>query len=93
MNDTDRPGRLELFEQERPRLTGLAYRITASIADAEDVVQETWLRWSAANQESIINPAGWLMTVASRIALDRFARAAPAPRDLRGAVAPGPGHD
>ena len=72
MSQTDRPGRLELFERERPRLTGLAYRITASLADAEDVVQETWLRWSAVNQESIVNPAGWLTTVASRIALDRL---------------------
>ena len=72
MNPPERAAALELFEGERPRLTGLAYRITASIPDAEDVVQETWLRWSAADQESIVNPAGWLTTVASRLALDRL---------------------
>jgi RNA polymerase sigma-70 factor (ECF subfamily) len=72
VTSTADPGPLELFERERPRLTGLAYRITASIADAEDAVQEAWIRWAAADTNAIVNPAGWLTTVTSRTALDRL---------------------
>jgi RNA polymerase sigma-70 factor, ECF subfamily len=69
---TSTPGGLEQFEAERPRLTGLAYRITGSIADAEDVVQEAWIRWAAREPDGVDNPAGWLTTVTSRLALDRL---------------------
>jgi RNA polymerase sigma-70 factor (ECF subfamily) len=62
----------DLFDGERPRLTGLAYRITGSLADAEDVVQEAWIRWASRNADSVENPAGWLTTVTSRLALDRL---------------------
>jgi EmrB/QacA subfamily drug resistance transporter len=62
----------ETFEAERPRLLGLSYRLVAGRADAEDVVQEAWLRWSAADHGSIANPPGWLTTVTTRIALDRM---------------------
>jgi RNA polymerase sigma-70 factor (ECF subfamily) len=65
-------GGLDLFEGERPRLTGLAYRITGSLADAEDVVQEAWIRWAAREAGGVENPAGWLTTVTSRLALDRL---------------------
>jgi RNA polymerase sigma-70 factor, ECF subfamily len=63
-------GDLDTFQRERPRLTGLAYRITGSLADAEDVVQEAWMRWAAHDAASVDNPAGWLTTVTSRLALD-----------------------
>jgi RNA polymerase sigma-70 factor, ECF subfamily len=63
---------LDVFEAERPRLAGLAYRLLGSITDAEDVVQEAWIRWHAAEQASIENPAGWLTTVVSRLGLDRL---------------------
>jgi RNA polymerase sigma-70 factor, ECF subfamily len=66
------PGGLDTFEGERARLTGLAYRITGSLADAEDVVQEAWIRWAAQDAAEVHNPAGWLTTVASRLALDRL---------------------
>lgn len=62
----------ELFERERPRLTGLAYRLLGSLADAEDVVQDAWLRWAAADRAGIVNPAAWLTTVVSRRGLDRL---------------------
>jgi RNA polymerase sigma-70 factor (ECF subfamily) len=60
------------FEGERDRLVGLAYRITGSRADADDVVQEAWLRWDRSDQETVERPGAWLTTVTSRIALDRL---------------------
>lgn len=62
----------DVFASERSRLLGLAYRILGSLADAEDVVQEAWLRWSAADQTSVQRPAAWLTTVTTRLALDRL---------------------
>jgi len=59
-----------LFEHERPRLLGLAYRMVGTIADAEDVVQEAWLRWQAADAGAIERPEAWLTTVTTRLALD-----------------------
>jgi RNA polymerase sigma-70 factor, ECF subfamily len=62
-----------VFAAEQRRLTGIAYRITGSLADAEDVVQEAWLRFSKASaSETIERPAAWLTTVVARIALDHL---------------------
>jgi RNA polymerase sigma-70 factor, ECF subfamily len=62
-----------VFAAERPRLTGIAYRITGSLADAEDVVQETWLRFAKTRASEVIErPAAWLTTVVARIALDHL---------------------
>ena len=63
---------VERFEHERPRLVGLAYRLLGSLADAEDVVQEAWLRWQQTDRDAIEQPAAWLTTVTSRIGLDRL---------------------
>jgi RNA polymerase sigma-70 factor, ECF subfamily len=63
---------LDVFERERPRLTGLAYRLLGSVADADDVVQEAWLRWNGADRQSIDNVSGWLTTVVGRLGLDRL---------------------
>lgn len=60
------------FERERPRLLGLAYRILGTMSDAEDVVQDVWLRWERTDREVIQRPAAWLTTVTSRAALDRL---------------------
>src|SRR4051812_15771184 len=57
---------------ERRRLTNLGYRMLGSLAEAEDVVQETYARWyalPAERQQEIENPAAWLTTVASRVCL------------------------
>ena len=62
----------DLFSSERARLLGLAYRILGSVVDAEDVVQEAWLRWSATDRDAIQRPAAWLTTVTTRLALDRL---------------------
>ena len=58
------------FERERPRLAGLAYRMLGTWADAEDVVQDVWLRAQAA--DDIERPAAWLTTVTTRACLDRI---------------------
>jgi RNA polymerase sigma-70 factor (ECF subfamily) len=62
-----------VFAAERRRLTGIAYRILGSLADADDVMQEAWLRFSKAwESQTIERPAAWLTTVVSRIALDHL---------------------
>ena len=61
---------IEVFEAERPRLRALAYRMLGTPDDADDVLQETWIRWSSADRSVIERPAAWLTTVATRIALD-----------------------
>lgn len=72
MSPMSTPGDLQVFEEQRPRLIGLAYRTTGSVADAEDAVQEAWIRWAARDAGNVENPAGWLTTVTSRLALDRL---------------------
>ncbi|MEV7192589.1 RNA polymerase sigma factor SigJ [Streptomyces sp. NPDC093510] len=64
---------LNAIMNERRRLINLAYRLLGSLADAEDVVQETYVRWYAmtpAQQEAIVSPGAWLTKAASRICLD-----------------------
>jgi RNA polymerase sigma factor (sigma-70 family) len=58
------------FEDQRDRLRGVAYRLLGSHADAEDAVQEAWLRLSRQDAATIDNLAGWLTTVVGRISLD-----------------------
>ena len=64
------------FEAARPRIRGLAYRMLGSLADADDVAQDTWLRWQAAGGEHIVNTEAWLVTTATRLCLDRLRSAA-----------------
>src|SRR6266542_1912707 len=58
------------FEQERPRLRGVAYRMLGSVAEAEDALQEAWLRLSRADTRSVENLSGWLTTVVARVCLN-----------------------
>ncbi|MGA5757586.1 sigma-70 family RNA polymerase sigma factor [Nonomuraea bangladeshensis] len=60
----------EAFEAQRDRLRALAYRVLGSHADAEDVVQEAWVRLARQDEAAIGNLAGWLTTVVGRISLD-----------------------
>lgn len=60
----------DAFEQQRHRLLALAHRVLGSRSDAEDAVQEAWLRLSRQDAESIDNLAGWLTTVVGRICID-----------------------
>jgi RNA polymerase sigma-70 factor (ECF subfamily) len=70
----------DAFHALRPRLFGIAYRMLGVRADAEDVVQDTWLRWNAADRHSLQSAEAWLVTVATRIALDKL-RAAKVQRE------------
>ena len=63
------------FEPYRRRLLGLAYRMLGSIADAEDAVQETYLRWHAAGRGQVLDPRAFLMTTTARICLDMLTSA------------------
>jgi len=60
------------FEAARPRIRGLAYRMLGTLADADDVAQDTWLRWQAAGGAHITNAEAWLVTTATRLCLDRL---------------------
>ncbi|WP_405181432.1 sigma-70 family RNA polymerase sigma factor [Nocardia sp. NBC_01377] len=67
---TDQDVRARRFEAERDRLRAVAYRMLGSAAEAEDAVQESWLRLAAADSDAIENLNAWLTTVVSRICLD-----------------------
>lgn len=63
------------FEPFRRRLLGLAYRMLGSMADAEDAVQETYLRWHGTDRDKVTDPRAFLMTTTSRICLDMLTSA------------------
>lgn len=63
---------LEAFEKLRGRLTGLAYRMLGSRADAEDAVQDAFLRWSAADRARVSNAEAYLVRVVTRLCLDKL---------------------
>lgn len=68
-------GALQIFTAERARLVGLAYRMLGAPEEAEDVVQEAWIRWQGVDPTRIDRPAAWLTTVVTRLALDRLGAA------------------
>ena len=62
----------ETFRRLRPRLHGVAYRMLGSLAEAEEVVQDAWLRWHAADRARLDSGEGWLVAVTTRLAIDRL---------------------
>src|SRR5262245_47462758 len=60
------------FETHRPRLMALAYRLLGSRSDAEEVVQDAWLRWHQADRVAIRDLEGWLVTTTTRLGIDRL---------------------
>ena len=68
------------FDALRPRLFGIAYRMLGVRADAEDVLQDAWLRWREADHASLQSAEAWLVTVVTRLAIDRL-RAAKTERE------------
>ena len=71
--------RTDTFTRLRPRLHGIAYRMLGTAAEAEDVVQDAWLRWHGTDAASLDSAEAWLVTVTTRLAIDRL-RAAKAQR-------------
>lgn len=64
------------FELLRPRLFGIAYRMTASVADAEDLCQDAWMRWQRVDPDTVENPEAYLVSVVTRLSIDRLRSAA-----------------
>lgn len=62
----------DTFNRLRPRLQGIAYRMLGSSAEAEEVVQDAWLRWHEADQDHLENTEAWLVSVTTRLAIDRL---------------------
>lgn len=63
---------VEVFEEQRPRLTAIAYGIVGSVMEAEDVIQDAWLRWAGTDQATVDEPAAYLTTIVTRLAIDRL---------------------
>lgn len=82
----------DTFEKARPRLLGLAYRILGSRADAEDAVQDTYIKWRLADRSEIQNPGSWLTTICTRRCLDLLRSAHRRRVDYVGAWLPEPIH-
>jgi len=60
------------FHDLRPRLQGIAYRMLGSLSESEDIVQDVWLRWHAADKDSVNNAEAWLVATTTRISIDRL---------------------
>lgn len=58
------------FGRERRRLFGIAYRMLGSVAEAEDVVQDAWLRWQGTDQSAVLDPTAFLVTTTTRLAIN-----------------------
>ena len=71
---------ISTFSQQRPRLLGIAYRMLGSVAEAEEVVQDAWLRWHQRSAAELDSAEAWLVTVTTRLAIDRL-RAAKVQRE------------
>ncbi|GGR67937.1 DNA-directed RNA polymerase sigma-70 factor [Streptomyces aureoverticillatus] len=84
----------ERFEEHRPRLKAVAYRMLGSLSEAEDAVQETWLKLSRSDSERVENLGGWLTTVVGRVCLDLLRarkQRGEQPLDVQGADPHAPG--
>jgi RNA polymerase sigma-70 factor (ECF subfamily) len=74
MTDNDSPD-IDDAERYRTRLFGIAYRMLGDVQEAEDLVQETFLRWHQARHDDVVSAEGWLVAVVTRLAIDRLRRA------------------
>ena len=80
----------ERFEEHRGRLRAVAYRMLGSLDEADDAVQEAWIRFSAAGADDVVNLGGWLTTIVSRVCLNTLRARAARPETLAGARVPDP---
>lgn len=67
--------KIEVFKKHRARLFGIAYRMLGTHAEAEDIVQESYIKWHEANENEIENAEAWLVTIATRLSIDRLRKA------------------
>src|SRR5918997_2979341 len=88
MNENDRLA--EHFEEHRPRLRAVAYRMLGSLTEAEDAVQDTWLRFSRAGTSEVANLGGWLTTIVARVCLNTLRSCNTRLEDPVGAYVPDP---
>ncbi|MEW5992488.1 MAG: RNA polymerase sigma factor SigJ [Chloroflexota bacterium] len=87
---TDPDWLAERFEDHRAHLRGVAYRMLGSLAEAEDVVQDAWLRANRAGAAEVDNLGGWLTTIVARLCLDRLRTRASRREDPAGLELPEP---
>jgi RNA polymerase sigma-70 factor, ECF subfamily len=87
---TDSDWLADRFEEQRPHLRSVAYRMLGSLAEAEDAVQDAWLRASRADAAEVDNMAGWLTTIVARLCLDRLRARNARREELVGAQLPDP---
>ncbi|HQT25514.1 MAG TPA: RNA polymerase sigma factor SigJ, partial [Burkholderiales bacterium] len=71
---------MEIFDTHRKRLMGIAYRMLGTRSDAEDILQDAYVKWMQSDASEIRNPAAWLVSVVTRLSIDRL-RAAKAERE------------
>ncbi|MFF5625359.1 RNA polymerase sigma-70 factor [Microbacterium sp. NPDC012755] len=70
MTEGDLDEAVAVFDAQRRRLFGIAYRMLGTVADAEDMVQETWIRWQRADRSGIREPAAFLATIITRLSIN-----------------------
>ncbi|WP_055523822.1 RNA polymerase sigma factor SigJ [Streptomyces graminilatus] len=71
---SERSGTSDPFEQYRQLMFGISYRMLGTVVDAEDVVQETWLRWQRVDRDGVGDPRGYLVRAVTRTAIDQMRR-------------------
>lgn len=67
--------KVEVFKKHRPRLFGIAYRMLGTHAESEDILQEVYLKWHQANTDEIETAEAWLVTIVTRLSIDRLRKA------------------
>ena len=80
----------ERFEEHRRRLRAVAYRMLGTLDEADDAVQEAWVRFSAAGADEVVNLGGWLTTIVTRVCLNVLRSRAARPEALAGPHVPDP---
>src|ERR1700760_1916704 len=80
----------ERFEEHRGRLRAVAYRMLGSLDEADDAVQEAWVRFSGAGADQVLNLGGWLTTIVTRVCLNVLRARAARPETLAGPRVPDP---
>ena len=70
--DTSGPSRMKVFHAQRPRLFSIAYRMLGSVADAEDILQDAFIRWQQSSVTDIRSPEAFLVTIVSRLCLNHL---------------------